>query len=126
MTVLVTQSKLRLVCCALAASDALVGTVRARSIVGMYEAFPRADIWLDFVERVSQHLGPSRRIHDAIGFEVPVPDALERTGERQREPLLAFAQRPLGSFSLSDVAEDQVHRAGRLITQRCADDSDVN
>ena len=63
------------------------------TIVGMEETFPGADVRLHFVVRVAEHLLPAGGVDDGAGLEIPVPDALLRTGEREREPLLALAQR---------------------------------
>ena len=69
----------------------------------MQQPFPRADVRFDLVVGVAEHLLPARRVHDRAGFEVPVPDAFLRAGERQRQPLFALAQRRLGPLALGDV-----------------------
>ena len=63
---------------------------------------------LDLVLGVAEHLLPARRVHDAHGFEVPVPDALLRAGERQREPLFALTQWWLRLLPLGNVPHDQL------------------
>ena len=98
----------------------------------MQQPLPGADVRLDLVLGVAEHLLPSRRIHDRAGFEIPVPDAFLGSGEGQREPLLAFAQRRFGAFALGDLAnreDDGRGRGGRRggagIVEPCDGDFDV-
>ena len=91
MAVLVPQPELGLVG-RLAARDAVVRLVGQGPIVRVDEAFPRADVRLDLVVGVAEHLFPARRVVHRVGLEVPVPDAFLRAGERERQPLLALAQ----------------------------------
>ena len=118
--VLVPQPKLRLVG-RLAAGHAVVRLVGARPIVRMHQTLPRADVRFDFVLGIAEHLLPARRIHDRVGLDVPIPDAFPGAGKRQRQPLLAFAQRLLGPFAFGDVemgADDAHDRSARVPADR--------
>ena len=89
----------------------------------MQQAFPGADVRLDLVLGVAEHLLPLRRVHDRAGLEVPVPDAFLRAGEGQREPLLALAQRRLGALALGQVevrADDPHDRSAGFAADRAA------
>ena len=90
----------------------------------MEQPLPRADVRLDFVVGVAEHLLPARRVHDGAGLEVPVPDAFLRAGERQRQPLFALAQRRLGALALGDVPHDDLDRAALLVFELGAGDFD--
>ncbi len=103
VAVLVAEPELALVG-ARAARDALVDFLRPRQVVGVEQPFPRADVRLDLVVGVAEHLFPARRVHDVAGHQVPVPDAFLRAGKGQRQPLFAFAQRRVGTFALGDLA----------------------
>ena len=72
-------------------------------VVRMEQPLPRPDVRLDFVVGVPEHLLPVRRVHDRAGFQVPVPDAFLRAGERQPQPLLALTQRRFGALAVGDV-----------------------
>ncbi len=126
--VLVPQAELRFVG-RLAARDAVVRLVGARPIVRVHQTLPRADVRFDFVLRVAEHLLPARRVHDRVGVDVPVPDTFPGAGKRQREPLLALAQRLFGSFPFGDVevrADDAHDRSARFSTDRKAAREHVN
>ena len=77
----------------------------------MDQALEGADVRLDFVFVIAEHPLPVRRIHDGAGLEVPVVDAFLRAGERERQPLLALAQRRLGALALGqvEVRADDAH-----------------
>ena len=113
MAVLVAQPELAFVGRG-APREALVQLVGALPVVGMQQPLPRADVRLDFVVGVPEHLLPARRVHDRAGFEVPVPDALLRARERQPKPLFALAQRRLGALAVGDV-EVHARRFGRPV-----------
>ena len=126
--VLVPQPELRLVG-RLAARHAVVRLVGTRPIVRMHQTLPRADVRFDFILRIPEHLFPPRRVHDGVGFDVPVPDAFTGAGKCERQALLAFAQRLFGSFSFGDVevrADDAHHRSGTGLAHRKAAGEDVN
>ena len=61
-------------------------------ILGVDEPLARADVRLDLVVFVAEHLLPARGIDHVAGLEVHVPHALARAGDGQREPFLALAQ----------------------------------
>ncbi len=89
----------------------------------MQQPLPGADVRLDLLVGVAEHLLPARRVHDRAGFEVPVPDAFLRAGEGQLQPLLALAQRRFGALALGDVevrADDADDRAAGLAADRKA------
>src|SRR5689334_19677611 len=80
------------------ARNAVAGFVRYLPVVGMNQPLPRADMGLDFIVFVTEHLLPPRRVDDGVALEVPVPHTLLRAGERELQPLLALPQclfRPL-------------------------------
>ena len=84
----------------------------------------------DLVIAVAQHLLPSRRIDDGIGLEIPVPDALLRSRERQRQAFLALAQGLFGSLFLGDVemGSDDPHQPAVLLPadrETASEDGDV-
>ena len=57
----------------------------------------------DLVVGVAQHLFPAGRIHDAPGFQIPVPHAFLGAGKREREALLAVPKRRFRPLPLGDV-----------------------
>ena len=93
----------------LAARHAVLRLVGAPPIVGMDEPLERADVRLDLVVLVAEHLLPARRVEHVAGHEVEVPHALARAGDGQREPFLALAQPRLGAPPGGDVAQHQLH-----------------
>ena len=102
---------------------------RRATVVGMDQPLPRADVRLDLVLGVAEHLLPARRVHDGAGLQVPVPDAFLRADERQRQPLFALAQRRFGPLPLGDIevrADDAHDRAAGLAADRIAAREDVN
>src|SRR5712671_4991242 len=114
MTFFMPEAKLALVgpC---AAHDAFVDLTSAGFVVGMEQALPGADVWLDLVIGVPEHLLPSRRVHHVACLQVPIPYAFLRTGEGQAEPFFAFMQRGFGPPALCDVemrADDAHHWSG--------------
>ena len=118
--ILVPKAKLGFVL-PLAARDAIVRLVGPRSILRVDQALPRADVRLDLVVRVAEHLFPSRRIHDIVRFEVPVPDAFLRAGERECQALFAFEQGGVGALPFGDIevsADDANDRAIGLEADR--------
>ena len=66
----------------------------ARAVVGMQQPLPGADVRLDLVVGVAEHLLPPRRVDDGAGLEVPVPDAFLGAGERQRAAAPRFRAAP--------------------------------
>ena len=64
----------------------------------------------------AQHRFPARRIIDAVGAQVPVPQAVVGGARGQRVARLALAQRFLGGLSFGDVADDRgvKNAVGRL------------
>ena len=96
VAVLVPEPELALVD-RIAALDAFVQQARARHVVGMQQPLPCADVRLDLVFGVAEHLLPARRIHDGARLEVPVPHAFLRADEGEPQPFLALAQRRLGA-----------------------------
>ena len=125
VTVLVQQAELAFVG-ERAATDAVVELLRARHVLGMQQPFPGADVRLDLVLGVAEHLLPARRIDDVARQQVPVPDAFLRSGERERQALLAFAQGGLGALALGDLPHRE-HDGRRLtIEQRQARHSDLD
>ena len=83
--------------------EALVEALRQLHVVWMDQAFPGADVRLDLVGLIAEHLDPARRVEHRARLEVPVPDALLRAGEREPEPFLALAERRLGQLPLGQV-----------------------
>ena len=124
VAVLVAQPELALVG-PLAAPHALVQLQRQRLVVRVQQALPGADVRLDLVVGVAEHLLPARRVDDRVGFEIPVPDAFLRAGERQRQPFLALAQGGLDAPPLRDVAHDELNVAADAVVQPGAGDLDV-
>ena len=115
--VLVAQSEFALVGRG-AAGEALVQLFGPLPVVGMEQALPRADVRLDLVVGVAEHLLPARRVHDRAGFEVPVPDALLRSRERQPKPFFALAERRFCALAVRDVevhAHDSDHGSVGLV-----------
>ena len=89
----------------------------------MEQPLPRADVRLDLVVGVAEHLFPPWRVHDGAGFEIPVPDAFLCSGEGQREPFLAFAQRRFGALTLGEIemgADDADDRPAGIAADRKA------
>ena len=102
------------------ATLSLTSCARAH-VVGMQQPLPGADVRLDLVVGVAEHLLPSRRVHDVAGVEVPVPHAFLRAGEGQRQPLFALAQRRLGALALGEVemrADDAHDRSAGFAADR--------
>jgi hypothetical protein len=128
MAVLVPEAKLGFVG-RLPARHAFMRPIGNHLVLGMHESLPGADVRLDLVLGIPQHLLPTRRIYDVVRLEVPVPDSFLGSGKCQLEPLLAFAESQLGPFSLSDVevgaddADDPAIRATDRQSPR--QDSDV-
>src|SRR5256885_408373 len=92
VTALVPKSKFPFVRLA-AAPDALVQLVRAAPVVGMEQSLPCANVRLDVLLVISEHLFPTRRVDDGAGLQIPIPHPLACSGEGKREALLAFTQR---------------------------------
>jgi hypothetical protein len=69
---------------------------------------------------VAEHLLPARRVDNVAGDEIPVPDPLLGTRERQRQALLAFAQRRVGAFAFRDLVQrpDDCRRRARFVQPR--------
>jgi hypothetical protein len=124
VTVLVSQSKLAFVR-ALAPGDAFVDLLRARHVLGMEKSLPGADVRLDLVVGIAEHLFPARRVDDGAGLEVPVPYAFLCAHECQRESLFALAQRGFGSFALGNVAKNQLDGAAIVVLEHGASDFHV-
>ena len=80
---------------------------------------------LDFVVGIAEHLLPSSGVHNRVGFQVPVPDALLRAGDRKRQPLFAFTQGPLCVFLFGDVSHDDLDRPFALLVQLRTGHADV-
>ena len=81
MTVLVPEAEFGLVG-RLAARHALVRLVRDRPVVGMHQALPGADVRLDLVVVVAEHLLPARRVddrHSSRGSSPRCPPARRQT-----------------------------------------------
>ena len=93
----------------LTARDAVLRLFGAPPIVGMDEPLELADVRLDLVVVVAEHLFPARRVEDVPGEEIEVPHALARAGNGQRQPLLALAQLGFGAPPGGDVAQHQQH-----------------
>ncbi len=102
MTILVPKTELGLVGW-LPAGDFLVRKCGARLIVGMDEPLPGTHVGFDLVVRVAEHLLPARRIHDGIGFKVPVPHTFLGACECQPKPFFALTQSLFGPFTLGDI-----------------------
>ena len=88
--------------------------MRQLHVVWMDQAFPGADVRLDLVGLVAEHVDPARRVEHRSRFEVPVPDAFLGAGERESEPFFALAERRLGQFPLGQIevgADDADDRA---------------
>ena len=79
-------------------------------------------MWFDLSVGVAEHLLPSKRVHDAAGFEVPIPHALLRPREGQREPFYALAQRRFDTLAIGDVAHDDLDRTAIRVLDECAGD----
>ena len=126
VAILVAEPELALIC-ACAARDALADILRPSHVVGVQQAFPRADMRLDLVIGIAEHLFPARRVDDVAGDEIPVPDPFLGACERQRQALLAFAQRRVGAFAFRDLVKrpDDRRRRARFVQPR-EGDLDVN
>ena len=111
VAVLVPQPELGLVGRSLAAGDAVVRLVGARPIVRVDQALPGADVRLDLVARVAEHLLPSTGVHDRVGFEVPVPDPFPRAGDGEGQPFFVVAQVAIRLLLRGDLAHDDLHGA---------------
>ena len=95
----------------------------------MQQTLPGADVRLDLVVGVAEHLFPARRVDDGAGFEAPVPDAFLGAGERQPQPFFALAQRGLRALALGDVevrADDADDRSAGLAAHRKAARQDMD
>ena len=126
VAVLVAEPELALIR-ACAARDAVVDLLRPGHVLRVQQAFPRADMRLDLVIGVAEHLFPARRVDDVAGDEIPVPDPFLGPRERQRQALLAFAQRRVRPFTFRDLVQrpDDGRRRVRLVQPR-EGDLDVN
>src|SRR5262245_39843104 len=69
----------------------------------MEQSLPCADVRLDFILGVAEHLLPSRGVHDRACFQVPVPYPLLRAGKRQLESFFVLAERCLGAFLFGQI-----------------------
>ena len=67
---------------------------------------PGADVRFDLALGVAEHLLPSRRVHDRVGLDAPVPHAFLSAGKRQGETFFILAEDRLGALALRDVAHD--------------------
>ena len=88
-----------------------------------------ADVRLDFVILIAEHALPVRGVHHRAGLEVPVVDAFLRARERQRQPLLALAQRRLGALALGQIemrADNAHHRSAGFAADRQTARQDVH
>ncbi len=121
---LVTKTELGLIG-ALSARDCGIERAGALVIVGVEQTFPSADVRLDLPFLVAKHLLPMWRVHDLTGFEIPVPHTFLGACERQRQALLALAQRGLGPFALGDIAHHRLNRVAVRILEQCARDFDL-
>ena len=86
-----------------AAHDALVDFLRAGLVVRVQQVLPGDDRGFDLVVGVAQHLFPAGRIHDAPGFEIPVPYAFLGAREGEREALLALPESRFRPLALGDI-----------------------
>jgi hypothetical protein len=68
---------------------------------------------------------PARRVHDRAGLQVPVPDALLRASDGERQPFFALTQGSLGVLLPGHVSYDHLERPVAFPGQLCADDTDV-
>ena len=100
-----------------AAADAVVELLRARHVVGMQQPLPRADVRFDLVLSVAEHLLPAPRIDDVAGQQVPVPHAFLRSGERERQSLLAFAKDASARLR-SEISRSDEHDGWRMIVEQ--------
>ena len=91
----------------------------------MEQAFPCADVRLDLVVAVPEHGLPPRRVHHRAGFQIPVPHAFLRAGEREREALLALAERRFRLLAQGDVPDDQLYRTAMVVFEHRARHFDV-
>ena len=122
VAVLVPQPELQLVR-PVAVGVVVVHARGALEVVGMNQAFERADVRLDLVFLVAEHPLPVRGIHHRARLQVPVVDAFLRARKRQPQPLLALAQRGLGALALRQVemrADDANHRPAGFAPDRQA------
>src|SRR5687767_14092739 len=103
VSILMTKAEFRFIGRATATGHAIVGDVGPRPVVRMDQAFPCADVRLDLLVRIPEHLLPSRRIHYGVRFKVPVPDTFLAAGDRQRETFFTFTQEALGPLPLANV-----------------------
>src|SRR5260370_42643416 len=124
VTVFVTKPELRLVGRSLTPRHAVVRLVGAPRVVRMHQTFPGTDMRLDLPAGIAEHLLPLSRVHDGIGLQVPVPDALPRAGNRERKPFFALTQRSLCVLLLGNVSYDQLDRPIALV-RLCPADTDV-
>src|SRR6185436_20113145 len=120
VAVLVTDAELALVGL-LALCDAIELLTREHEVRGMEHPLPGIDGAFDLIVFVAEHLLPSRGVHDDAGFEVPVPDAFLRTGERERQAFFARTKSGLGAFAFREIemrADEPHNRAVRLTPER--------
>src|SRR5262249_53517021 len=82
-------------------------------IVGMQSLFPLARLGGGLVLVVAEHGAEPLPVPDRIRAQVPVPQPIRRTSDRQLEALAALAQLLLGSLARGDVAEDDHAAAER-------------
>ncbi len=102
---------------AAAVHHAFVDLPGPRQVVRVQQTLPRAHVRLHFLVGITEHLLPAWRVHDGAGFEIPVPDAFLRAGERERQSLFAHAHRAVRAPACGDVADRNLN-AG--ILQSCA------
>ena len=120
MTVLVLKAELFLVR-AFVPQDRVGQRLGRRSIVGMQQPLPRADVGFDLVIGIAEHPLPALGVHDRARFEIPVPDPLLGASECVPEPLLALPQRELGTSALRHIVDDQRDRHRRIAEDRRTD-----
>src|SRR5690606_33484158 len=83
----------------------LNGLLHPRTALRMHDRlnpFVLRDVGRDDAQDALQRLGPG----DAVAFDVPGPDADFAGLRRQQQPSLAFSQRLLGDFALSNIDAD--------------------
>src|SRR5215467_12384635 len=117
MTFLMPQAELSLVR-TLVARDCVGQRLGSSSIVWMKQPLPCTDMRFDLVVAVPEHPLPLIGVHHGPCFEVPVPDAFLRASECELQPLLALAQRALGTSAFRHVADDQRYRRRRFTDDR--------
>ena len=98
---------------------------RARLVFRVQQTLPGGDVRIDVVVGIPEHLLPAWRVQHPAALDVPVPHALLRAGEGEREPFFVGAKKRLGALPFGDVPNDHLNGVSLGVVEACGVDFDV-